>query len=356
MSKLFAIVIVIVVCAAGQLAHAGYTLVPISGASHMAYDAGRQRIYVTTNGAEVVRYDLGTGSFLTPWSVGVNLGAMDLTADGVSLYVTEGAVGASQGVIRKVDLATGATTNLFYDLIGEGRGGYDIAVLGSGKAIFTTDHQYSGDATAVRFIDLVTDAITHRENQGGGLDYIERRSSIWRSADRSRAFLIEGNSSSGKVRIYDAASDDYLIQTELEVPLNGFSAGFSPNGSLIAFEGHNVPLALRHAADLSVVASLPPFRGPTAFTPQGLLVLADWESNLFRWYDPATVTEVASIAAGFDIDPFNNADMLFSSDGRTLVYQDGAGLRIYSNLIPEPTASVLWLGLVSVLVQRRRAG
>ena len=54
------------------------TAVPISGAQDVIVDDGHHQVYVTTSSGSVQRYDLTTHSLLTPWSVGVNLGSIDL--------------------------------------------------------------------------------------------------------------------------------------------------------------------------------------------------------------------------------------------------------------------------------------
>jgi DNA-binding beta-propeller fold protein YncE len=323
------------------------TPVGVAGAQDVVFDTVRNRIYVPTGTGSVARYDMATRALLPSWQGGVNLRGADMTADGAFLYVADQSAGAAQGVIRKINADTGTRTNLFYDMAGEGAGAYDLVRLSTNKMMFTTNHQFSGGGTVVRFIDLANDAISVRANDG-----VERETDLFRSGDGTRVFMTGGNTSAGNVRVYDAPGDRYLVNTELGTPLNGISAALSPNGDLLAFQGFNVPLALQRSADLSLVETFPHYRSGLGFSPNGLLVMADWQTELFRVYDPATQNEIGTFPAGFDLDPFLVGNLAFSADGGTMVYQTPDRIDIYEGIpVPEPTLALLPLAVVTL---RRR--
>ena len=289
----------------------------------------------------------------SPWSaIGVNLRAIDLTANGAFLYIADQSSGPTQGVIRKVNTATGTKTNLFYDLGGEGAGAYDIVRLSTNKMLFTNNHQFSGGGTAVRFIELTTDAITVRPSDG-----VERQTDLFRSANGTRVFTTGGNTSAGNVRVYDAPSNTYLVNTDLNVPLNGINAALSPDGNLLAFQGFNRSLSLVHSNDLSLVDTIPTYRSGLGFNAGGLLFMADWETELFRIYNPATLSQIGSFPSGIDLDPFGPGNITFTAGGGTMIYQLGNAIHVYEGVpVPEPGSILAVLVVVggANLLRRRR--
>ena len=323
--------------------------VPISGAQDAIIDDLHHTVDVTT-GTDVQRYDLTTHSLLTPWSaVGASLRSVDITSDNNFLYIADQSAGPTQGVIRKVNTSTGAKTNVFYNLAGEGAGAYDIVRLSNNKMLFTANNQFSGGGSPVRLIDLSNDNVTARPSDG-----VERQTDLFRSADGRRVFMTGGNTSAGDVRVYDAPSDMYKVATNLWTPLNGIAAALSPNGSLLSFEGFNVTLSVVHSDDFSLVDALPTYRSGLGFSPNGLLYMADWETELFRIYDPNTLSQVGSFPAGFDLDPFIVGNMIFSADGGTMVYQTGSGLHVFQG-VPEPgSIAIVSIAAAAGLLGRNR--
>ena len=346
-AALLAVALVELVAGPASATITSYT-VPISGAQDAIIDNLHHTVDVTTT-TDVQRYDLATHALLTPWSaVGASLRSVDITTDQNFLYIADQSAGPTQGVIRKVNTSTGAKANIFYNLAGEGAGAYDIVRLSNNKMLFTANNQFSGGGSPVRFIDLSNDSVTTRANDG-----VERQTDLFRSADGRRVFMTGGNTSAGDVRVYDAPSDTYKVATNVWAPLNGIAAALSPNGSLLSFEGFNVTLSVVHADDFSLVDALPTYRSGLGFSPSGLLYMADWETELFRIYDPSTLSQVGSFPAGFDLDPFIVGNMIFSADGGTMVYQTGSGLHVFEG-VPEPASMTMMGTGVAMLALRRR--
>jgi hypothetical protein len=326
-----------------------------AGAQDVIVDSTHKQVFVTTSSGVLQRYSLTSHSLLTALNVGVNLRGEDLSADDSSLYIADQTSTATQGVIRKINTVTGAQTDLFYNLAGEGAGAYDIVRLSSNKMLFTTNHQFSGASPVVRFINLSNDTITIRPNGAGGDDAVERQTDLFRNAGGTRVFMTGGNTSAGAVRVYDAPSDSYISSANLFVPLNGITAAVSPDGNLIAFQGFNRSLSIVRASDLSTVTPLTTYRSGLGFDPQGLLFMADWQTDLFRVYDTSTLSELTTFPSGIDLDPFALGNLSFTSDGKTMVFQDPSGIHVYEGVpIPEPMLLPALMALVSIASLRRR--
>src|SRR5215471_4424084 len=94
------------------------TLIPITTHRDLVFDATRNQLDITTSDGKVQRWDVASQSLLSAYSVGNYL------------YASEGQTSNGQGVLHKLDLATGAVTNLAYSLTSGEVGSYAIA-LGS---------------------------------------------------------------------------------------------------------------------------------------------------------------------------------------------------------------------------------
>ncbi len=154
------------------------------------FDQTRGLHYISTNDGQILRLDVRSMTFLTPFDVGIRPGGIDITPSGSAIYVAEQEPGTTQSLIRKVDPETGAVTNLPFDRIGAEEGTYDIVILNNGKAIFTSNFRGSG-FNPVREIDLATDTISVRADSlgtgpGGTVPGSTR---LGRSSDRAHAFF-----------------------------------------------------------------------------------------------------------------------------------------------------------------------
>src|SRR5262245_33466345 len=90
--------------------------IPVQNHRDLIYDAARNMLDITTSYGRVERYSVPAQSLLNPFPVGTVLNGADITMDGNYLYVTEQQTSGSRGIVHKVDLNTGAVTNLLYTL------------------------------------------------------------------------------------------------------------------------------------------------------------------------------------------------------------------------------------------------
>ena len=129
----------------------------VAGPRDAVFDASRNLLYVTTGSGTLQRYDLISGSFLSPWAVGTSLNGADITPDGSALYVAESQLTPdNKGVLHRVDLATGVTTDITYAIYGYETGSLDVAIAADGKAYVTSDFLYSSYKGAILEVDTAT--------------------------------------------------------------------------------------------------------------------------------------------------------------------------------------------------------
>src|SRR5262249_23291143 len=154
----------------------------------------------------------------------------DITPNSQFLYAQEGTANATQGIVRKVNLTTGAVSNLTYALAGGEAGGRGIAIDANGDAFF--DSEFSGSGwVPLHKLDTATDTISDSGHPG-----VRQRTLITRGADGSRLFFEESNISSGPIFTYTAATGTFSASVNTGKFNDSDLAAISRDGSLIAME------------------------------------------------------------------------------------------------------------------------
>jgi len=143
------------VCAAIAMAFctghavAAGTLIPATAPQDMVYDAQRKLIYVT-DATQVLRYDVTTGKFLSPITLGGNLYGIDLSPDGTTLAVgdaTSTTVNSTTNlVIHQVSLPSLVDTPALFPLSTQlfGSGTWAVAYGGNGDLMASVSLDGSG--------------------------------------------------------------------------------------------------------------------------------------------------------------------------------------------------------------------
>ncbi|MBO9998319.1 MAG: tandem-95 repeat protein [Cyanobacteria bacterium SID2] len=337
--------------------------IPVSDRRDLVFDPTRDRLYITTSGGTLERYDVATNTLLSSWSVGTNLNGADITPDGKFLYVAEEQTVGSEGFLLKVDLNTGAVTSIPYTRKSRETGAWDVAIAGDGTGFFTTRFAGSG-WTPLRQFDLATDTLTVRMN-------VRQNTHIRRSADRSLLYFSESNSSAGPTLVYDATnsgsnetfsvnlsnasnatiSDNMGIGTIQLAPfparanmnssLSNAVSGVSRDGSFTAIERY--PSSIRiFDRDLNPVDTLTGFDGGFGFDPaRDILYAIDSGTDEIVAHDLATRNELYRFAVGENISGFGSdlstnlgsGNFAFSPDGDLMFLSTPTGIRVYD--LPE---------------------
>jgi hypothetical protein len=206
------------------------TLISVGGAQDLVFDATRNRLYVTTTGGSVARYDVASNTVLSPVAAGTSLNGADITPDDHYLYAAENQVGPTQGYFYKIDLTDPSlgTTLVPYNLGFYEGGAYDIAIGPAGIALTTTRFQGSGWVDS-RLLDTTTDTFTAAGRS------VRQDTHLDRSADRTMVVVAESNISSGPYETYQFGGG-WSAEHDSNQFLGATRSAVSRDASLIASE------------------------------------------------------------------------------------------------------------------------
>lgn len=324
-----------------QIHAAPSTLLPITGARDLVFDASRNVLYAMTSTGLVQRYDLTTDSLLAPFVISQGLNSGDTNLNESSLYVLDSVRNAAESMIRKVDLNTGAYTNLTYDRDRMEGAGWDLEIGSDGIAQFTGRFEGSGVAP-LRLINLANDAIS---NSSRGSPWQDTH--VTRGEDRSRLFFQQGNSTAGETFSY-APGQGYSANYWAEMVHDSLMAAVSPNGSLIALElGSTIAVfdsSFRALAQLGNVA------GGMFFHPtQNILFAVDSNADQIVAFDTNTWKERYRLAIGENVDvsqPQGAGVMAASPNGSHLFLRTAAGVRVFA--LPAATGIAANVNIVDI--------
>lgn len=303
------------------------TLIPIADRRDLVFDPTRNYLYITTSDGDVERYDVNSRSLLTRFDAGNSLNGADITPDGSTLYVAENQIGATQGFIRKVNLNTGAVTNLTYDLEYDDRPS-DIAIGSNGTGMVRSFGQWH----QIRQLNLSTDTISERADKGS----VYGGALITRGADRSLFFTTEDGISSGSIFTYNAVNNTFSPHKWTNAYLGSNLSAVNRNSSLIALEwGNGISILDRH---LNSVENLNDVDSGMAFDPlRDILYAANSTTDQIIAFNTNNWNELYRLNIGEDIpsdsygnssQPFGNGMMSVSNDGQYLFMSTPSGVRM----------------------------
>jgi Bacterial Ig domain len=87
----------------GLQAHAAGVFIPAQQRRDMVYDERYGVVYIT-NGSELLRYEVSSGTFLSPVALGGSLNGIDLSPDGSTLVVADGVTSGGQVSVYLVSI------------------------------------------------------------------------------------------------------------------------------------------------------------------------------------------------------------------------------------------------------------
>jgi DNA-binding beta-propeller fold protein YncE len=336
----------------------------VSGRKDHVFDPVNRILYITT-ATTVQRWDAATGTLLAPWTLGGELGGIDVTPDGATILVADRTFNTTtdRGLIHRINASDGAVTTLDFALDGgepsfTETGSWDVVAMNNGKAFFTTD--FVGSAwVPFHQLDLATNVITSRADtlSSGFGGEVRERTWLFRNANHSAMLGLESDSSGGPFFSYSALPDTFLGEGGISDFLSDATGAVSRNGTFLAVE---TPSGLRiyDFSIGSIVQTLPGGDGGAIFHPS-----ADYLYSLNAATDQIVVRRtgtwniVASFPAGVGLSPttrFDTGVVSFDPATNALFVSVGRGIQRIATNIPEPNAALLLVVGIATLCQHRR--
>ncbi len=174
------------------------------------------------------RYNLSTDVLETGYNLGGSLNGADITPDDSFLLVAQNNTNGSQGTFHKLNLLTGAVTNINYP--SSAGGGWDVAIASNGLAMVTTS------GSSLRQINLSTNTISVRTDAPGSLGdnhLLSGNTQIHHSADGSRLFFLEPLYPRTHAFTYAAATNSFGPTVNSWNDFRYASAAVNRNGTLL---------------------------------------------------------------------------------------------------------------------------
>ncbi len=292
-------------------------------------------LYISTADGFVWPYHLASGTFGVPYHLGGLLNAVDIAPDDSFLLVSQFAGGLTQGVFHKLDLASGAVTKITYTRAsGEGNP-WDVAVGPNGLALATLDVPGSG-WSAVRQITLATGAMAARTDAPGSGPggRVTGKTQLHRSADRTRMYLLEPNTTNGPRFTYSATTNSFgpAVRPQAFVD-DRVSAAVSRNGGLLATRLFTTA-ALETAPNFSQLRSFNALNSGVAFDAMSdtLYGVSSLTSQIIA-YDTNTYAERFRFDVGETMSAgatqFGPGVLVASHDGRYLALRTPTTVRVF---------------------------
>jgi hypothetical protein len=344
----FCIAFAFIIVAVGELRSQGF-LIPDTTRRDVVFDFAGQNLYISTSTGLIKTFDLSTFAFGRSYNLGGSVWGIDIARDDSFILAAQNSIGAGQGVFERVNLLTGAITNINYARsFGEG-GAWDVAIASNGLALVTTQYQGSG-WTPLRQIDLSTNAITIRTDApGSGFGEVRQNTQIHRSANGTRLLLMESNISSGPLFTYSAATNSFgpSFDTNAFLDIGSASGAVNRNGSLIGLRTYASPASLNTAPGFEFVHSFNGIDSGVAFDAvRGVFYGVNSETDEIIAYRTTTYAELFRLSIGEDIgfipNLFATGTLVASADGKWLALETDSGIRLFQvagSPIPTPTPS-----------------
>jgi hypothetical protein len=300
------------------------TLISAPNRVDMVYDQPRDVLYITS-GNQVLRYQLGSDSFLSPYQLSGSLMGVDLSPDGNTLMVADSSANTNVWVFT-INLNTGETNRVTFPAAGGESGTFAIAFGGDGAALISSRYAGSGWVPLRRY-DPVSGLTTTIAN------YINQDSMVSASGDGTTIIIAESNNSGGPMDLYDVATRS-IIRTAGDSRYNYESAA-SRDGSLFAiptyFGTYIYNRTFTQITNIGVYAGAQPIGA--AFHPSADAVFFPFAGTT---YVRAYSTIDWSMLAQFDFQnsfstpgnhAFTNGRIRISADGQIIFVTVSGGVR-----------------------------
>jgi hypothetical protein len=284
------------------------TLIPAPSRVDMVYDSARDTVYITS-GSSVLRYKIGSDSFLSSFELGGSLSGIDLSPDGNTLVVADRQRSATEVWIHIVDLQTGQSRKAtFPRAFGEG-GTFTVAFGNDGAVVVSSTYEGSGWVPLRRY-----DPATEASSQ---IAYSVRQNSmLTASADGHVIGFAESNSSDGPFGRYRIADGNLLRKSGYTdgTGWSNYEMGVNRNGTQYAIPTYGGTYIFDE--NLSRLRIVGQYAGPqpigVVYHPAEPIVYFAWAGSMeVRAFDPNSFAQLAAY----------NFEHSFSAPGNTAFQQ-----------------------------------
>ena len=199
-----AAVLITILLTSTNEAHAVGTFIPAPSRFDMVHDSNRDVLYITSGGS-ILRYHLGSNTFLTPFQTGGNLGGIDISPDGNTLVVADRRRLETLVWVYVIDLQTEQITQLQFPRAFFEGGTFTVAFANDGSVLSTSLFEGSGWVPLRKF-----DPLTGVWSQ---IDEVRQDTMITASGDMKIIGFAESNISDGRFGRYRVADGNLVRKT-----------------------------------------------------------------------------------------------------------------------------------------------
>jgi len=320
------------------------TFVSVPNRSDMAFDADRGIIYISA-GSQLQRFDVESGSLLSPIELSGDLRGLDISPDGSTLAVADAVSSATELWVHLVDLDTLQVSTVPASKAWGEAGSHSVAYAYDGSLLVSSDYSGSGWVPMRRLDPTATQWSTT-------ISSVRQRTMLATSGDRGSLAFAEANTSDGAWGVLDLLSGviDRRSGYSNGTSWFNFEIGANVDGSQFAIPTYGGTMV--YDASYQKIATIGQYAGPqpigVAYHPAEPLVYFPWAgTGEVKVYDTAGLTEVASL--DFE-DSFQHTGNSAYRQGRTKLSGDGSLLmvtvtggvrfeRLYSPLVAHPVSA-----------------
>lgn len=207
------------------------TFVPASARVDMVYDSDRDVVYITDAGS-ILRYHIGSNTFLSPFVTGGNLGGIDISPDNSTLVVADRRRLETVVWVYVINLKTEQITQLQFPRSFAEGGTFTVAFGGDGLVLSTSTFEGSGWIPLRKFNPITGDWTE--------LTDVRHRSMVTASGDMGVIGIAEADSSDGPFGRYRVADGNLLLKSFQDgTGWFNFEIGVNHNGTQYAIPTFN---------------------------------------------------------------------------------------------------------------------
>ncbi len=317
-------------------------LISLTTRRGMVFDHAGNYLYISTSSGTVQAYNISTNQFDNSYTIGSSLNGIDIAPDDSFLLAAEDSVGISQGVFYRLNLSNGTVTNINYTRASNEGGAWDVAIGSNGLALVTTQFQGSG-WVPLRQINLANNSISVRSDApGSGFNgQVDQNTRIARSADRTRMYLLETNSSNGPVFTYDASTNTFGASVDIDAFTYSAGAAVNRDGTILGTRLNDYPYlgatnaSLDNASNYGFIHGFSGMSSGVAFDAvqdifytigNGGTQIIAFDTNAFKELFRLNIGE--TVPEG--VTQFGTGTLVASQDGKYLALETASGIRLFN--------------------------